>query len=167
MIKRAISGDKDALVRVITLRKEEYYRLAYVYMKNSHDAMDVLEDVIVILYENINKLKKVESFSSWSKTILVNCCKKQLKKKERLVLKETVEGKQEREDIDRVTEEVVINRALEKLKPKHSEVIKLRYFMDMEYKCIARVLRIPEGTVKSRLAIGMRKLKEILGGDYK
>jgi len=166
LIKKAISGDKDALVRAITLRKEEYYKLAYVYMKNSHDVMDVLEDMIVILYENIHKLKKVESFSAWSKTILVNCCKKQLKKKERWVLKHTVEGEEEQEDIDRVTEKVMINGALDKLKPKHSEVIKLRYFMDMEYKCIARVLRIPEGTVKSRIAIGMRKLKEILGGDY-
>lgn len=166
LIKKAISGDKNALVGVITLKKEEYYRLAYVYMKNSHDAMDALEDMIVILYENIHKLKKVESYSAWSKTILVNCCKKQLKKKERWFFKEALEGKEECEDLNRVTEEIVINGALDKLKSKHAEVIKLRYFMDMEYKSIARVLRIPEGTVKSRLAIGMKKLKEILGGEY-
>ncbi|QUH24695.1 RNA polymerase sigma factor [Serpentinicella alkaliphila] len=45
------------------------------------------------------------------------------------------------------------------------EVIKLRYFLDLDYETIGRILKIPIGTVKSRISVGINKLKESLGGD--
>lgn len=57
-IKRAMAGDKDALVSLIMKQKNDYYRLAYVYMKNQEDALDALEDMILILYQRIGSLKK-------------------------------------------------------------------------------------------------------------
>lgn len=48
--------------------------MAYVYMKNHDDALDITEDMILKVYENIKKLKDEHAFYSWSKTILVNCC---------------------------------------------------------------------------------------------
>ena len=74
LIKRAKNGDKEALLELVMSQQTEYYKLAYVYMKDKDQALDALQDMIVILYENISKLKKEESFYSWSKTILVNLC---------------------------------------------------------------------------------------------
>nr|WP_316244830.1 RNA polymerase sigma factor [Paenibacillus senegalensis] len=79
-VKKAKKGDKEALLQLILAQKEAYYRLAYSYMRNEADAMDVLEEMIVRLYERIGHLKKEESFYTWSKTILVNQCKRSLKK---------------------------------------------------------------------------------------
>ena len=75
LVKKAKHGDKDALLTLFMLKKQEYYKLAYIYMKNSEDAMDVMEEMILILYQNIYKIRDEKSFYSWSKTILVNCCK--------------------------------------------------------------------------------------------
>ena len=84
-IKQIRKGNKDALIHLILERKNEYYKLAYVYLGNEEDAMDALEDMIVILYENIKNLRNPESFYSWSKKILVNCCKQILKKRNKII----------------------------------------------------------------------------------
>lgn len=57
LVKRAKQGDKDALVELIMLQKQEYYKLAYAFLNNKEDALDALEDMIVILYERIDRLK--------------------------------------------------------------------------------------------------------------
>jgi RNA polymerase sigma-70 factor (ECF subfamily) len=87
-VKKAKKGNKEALLHLIMSEKDVYYRLAFSYMKNTHDAMDAMEEMIVTLYEKIDQLKKEEAFYSWSKTILVNVCKQLLYKRGKLVLLE-------------------------------------------------------------------------------
>nr|WP_318281162.1 RNA polymerase sigma factor [Paenibacillus bovis] len=86
LVKKAKKGNKEALLQLIMKQKDDYYRLAYSYMGNEHDAMDAMEDMIVRLYENIQHLKKNDSFYSWSKTILVNGCKSLLRNRQSVVL---------------------------------------------------------------------------------
>lgn len=165
LIKQAKKGDKDALLKLVMAQQGDYYKLAYVYMKNQDDALDALQDMILILYENIKKLKKEDSFYSWSKTILVNSCKSKLKKRNKTISIDEIKE----ESIDGVyiesEERIVLEEHLSKLSEIHQEVIKLRYFLDLDYDSISKVLKIPLGTVKSRLNIGINKLKESFGGE--
>jgi RNA polymerase sigma-70 factor (ECF subfamily) len=168
LIKKAKQGDKEALIDLVMDKKQEYYKLAYVYMKNSEDALDAMEDMIVILYENIHKLKKEEAFYSWSKTILVNCCKNTLRKSRKVISLEDI--KEEvleyyTENIEEKNQQIIIEEYMSKLNEKHQEVIKLRYFLDLDYNTIAGILKIPIGTVKSRISIGLQRLKECFGGE--
>ena len=165
LVKRAMHGDKDALVQLIMAEKQDYYKLAYVYMKNSEDAMDAMEDMILILYENIGRLKNESSFYSWSKTILVNCCKNSLKKKNKVVFLETMQIEQSHNPVEEKDEQLRLEKHLGELNSKQQEAIRLRYFMDMDYQSIAELLKIPLGTVKSRISIGLSKLKVVLGGE--
>lgn len=165
LVKKAKQGDKEALVQLIMVEKEAYYKLAYVYMKNAEDAMDAMEDMILILYENISSLKNESSFYSWSKTILVNCCKNSLKKKNKIVFLETLQEQQQDSFAAETDEQLRLERHLGELNPKQQEVIRLRYFMDMDYQSIAALLKVPLGTVKSRISIGLSKLKVVLGGE--
>jgi RNA polymerase sigma-70 factor (ECF subfamily) len=146
-------------------KKSEYYKLAYVYMGNKEDAMDAMEDMVVILHENIKKLKKQESFYSWSKTILVNCCKNTIRRNKKFLL---VDDYKEIEFIENYTsreQTIDLERALKLLNHNQQEAIRLRYFMDMDYESIASLTKTPIGTVKSRISIGLKKLKEIFGGE--
>ncbi|HHV65740.1 MAG TPA: RNA polymerase sigma factor [Peptococcaceae bacterium] len=165
LIKKARKGDKDALLQLIMAQQADYYRLAYVYMRNKEDALDALQDMIIILYRNIFRLKKEESFYSWSRTILVNCCKNKLRNQN----KNTSFYQVEDEAVDGVYMEsedrIVLEKHLSGLSEIHREVIRLRYFLDMDYQTISEILKIPVGTVKSRLNLGMKKLKESFGGD--
>ena len=165
LIKQAKLGNKESLLKLVMNQEAEYYKLAYVYMKNSDDSMDAMQDMIVILYENISNLKKDSSFYSWSKTILVNLCKKRLKEKAKLVSLESIK-EQSIDDVYESSEDsVVLEKYLSKLNENHKEVIKLRYYLDLDYRSIAEILNIPLGTVKSRLSIGMKELKEAVGGE--
>lgn len=161
-VKKAKKGDKDALVQLIMEKNQDYYKIAYVYMKNSEDAMDAM---ILKLYQNINKLKNEKAFDSWSKTILVNCCKNLLRRKKKIVSLENVKEEIYEEDFHNKDSRIMLEEHLSKLNEKHREVIKLRYYLDMDYKTIAQVLKVPIGTVKSRISNGLKKLKVSLGGE--
>lgn len=165
LVKKAKLGEEEALIKLIMDKKLEYYKLAYVYMKNEEDSLDAMQDMIVILYENISNLKKNELFYSWSKKILVNCCKKLLRKRKKDISLELIKEKMSKEVIEQKNNEIMLEEELLKLSKKHQEVIKLRYFLDMDYKSISEILKIPIGTVKSRIAIGIKNLKKSFGGE--
>lgn len=172
-VKRAKEGDKDELLKLIMDEKDNYYKLAYVYMKNKEDSLEVIQDMIIIIYKEISKLKKLNSFYSWSKTILVNLCKKELEKNKKIkayesVIKNEVEITLENEkDISNIQDSIYLKELIEKLNDKQKEVIKLRYFLDYSYEEIATILKIPIGTVKSRLNKGISKLRKDIGGEIK
>lgn len=163
MIKRAKMGDKGVLIELIMSQKQDYYHLAYVYMKNQDDALDAMEDMILKVYENIQRLKDETAFYSWSKTILVNCCKNNLRRKNRVILIRTIpEGSHD--DIFLVKDDQIdVEKHLLKLNKKYQEVLKLRYYLDMEYESMSAILKIPLGTVKSRIHTGLQKLKQSMG----
>lgn len=166
LIKQAKNGDKEALLQLVMAQKLDYYKLAYVYMKNESDSLDAIQDMIVVLYGNIHKLKKDEAFYSWSKTILVNSCKSILRKNKKLVSLEDLKEDRAYEAYDNPEDKIVLAHYLSKLSPAHQEVIRLKYFLELDYETIGQILKIPLGTVKSRLSIGMKNLKESIGGDY-
>ncbi|SCG84376.1 RNA polymerase sigma factor sigV [Proteiniborus sp. DW1] len=165
LVKKAKKGHKDALVQLVMEKKQDYYKLAFIYMKNKDDSLDAMSDMIVILHEKMHQLKKPEAFYSWSKTILVNCCKKILKERNKIVSLEIVEEQGHEGGLRTMDEQIMVEEHLSKLNEKHQEVIRLRYFLDLDYQTISDILKIPLGTVKSRISIGLKNLKESLGGD--
>ena len=165
LVSKAKKGDKEALLELIMTKKNEYYRLAFVYLRNEEDSLDAISDMIIILYEKIYQLKNKKIFYSWSKTILVNCCKKILKEKGRIIPVETIEDKGYEGEMANKDNQMLIEDHLSKLKEIHQDVIKLRYFLDLDYKTISWILKIPVGTVKSRISFGLQNLKKSLGGD--
>lgn len=165
-VKMAEAGDKEALIRLVTDKKDEYYKLAYVYMQDREDAMDAVQDMIIILYDNIKKLKNPDAFYSWSKTILVNCCRNLLKRRNRVVLLEKYEDGEYTEDYQGREQKHDIMKGLQRLNIYQQEAIKLKYFLDMDYETISKIAGVPLGTVKSRISEGLRKLRKVFGGEY-
>ncbi|RJX40289.1 sigma-70 family RNA polymerase sigma factor [Paenibacillus pinisoli] len=169
-VKKAQKGDKEALLQLILAEKEAYYRLAYSYMRNEADAMDVLEEMIVKLYERIGQLKKEESFYSWSKTILVNQCKRLLKRNNRVI------PLGDKPDVNnghigstgisvyrQVEEQMDLQALLTHLNTDQREAIQLKYYHDLDYGSIAAMTRVSTGTVKSRIYQGLQKLRALYG----
>ncbi|PYI53184.1 RNA polymerase sigma factor [Paenibacillus flagellatus] len=172
-VKKARQGDKEALLRLIMAEKDAYYRLAYSYMKNEADAMDVLEDMIVKLYEKIGQLKKEASFYPWSKTILVNRCKLALKQKKKLFpLEDRPEEERGRKlpvagmsEYRQVEEQMHLQALMNRLNDDQREAIRLKYYHDLDYGTIAAITRVSQGTVKSRIFQGLKKLRALYGRD--
>lgn len=165
LVKKAKEGDQNSLVKLVMLQKEDYFKLAYIYLKNSEDAMDAIEDMIVILYEKITRLKKEDAFYSWSKTILVNCCKSIIRKRKKIIFMDILEEPFFDDSITQKDQEILLEKYLSQLNKKQQEVIRLRFFLDLDYQTIGEIVKAPVGTVKSRISTGLRKLRESLGDD--
>lgn len=69
---------------------------------------------------------------------------------------------QAEEELRRLEDFLILHQCISKLPVKHQEVITLRFFEKKQDKEIAQILGKPEGTVKSRLHRGLRKLKEMM-----
>ena len=166
-VEKAKAGDKEALLDLITHKKQELYRLAYVYTNSPEDAMDAMEDMIVILYRQIGSLRSSEQFYSWCKTILVNCCKRIQRKRRKTVELGEATAVITEHGYEALENKSDIISALKTLNEGQQEAIRLRYFMDMDYQSIAKLTRAPLGTVKSRVFNGLKRLRNCLGGEYR
>jgi RNA polymerase sigma-70 factor (ECF subfamily) len=173
LVKKAKKGDKEALVQLVMAEKDAYYRLAFTYLGNEHDAMDAMEEMIVILYEKVDQLKKDVSFYSWSKTILVNHCKQVLRRQKKIVLLEDFNAvyMKDSDHVSRdnpyitIEQKVDIQKSLLRLSVDQREAIELKYFHDLDNQSIADITCVPIGTVKSRVFKGLNKLREYYGGN--
>ncbi|HEX3030023.1 MAG TPA: sigma-70 family RNA polymerase sigma factor [Clostridia bacterium] len=166
LVKKACAGDKEAMISLVMAKKDEYYRLAYTYLLNSHDSMDAMQDMIVLLFKYIGSLKKHDAFYSWSKTILVNCCRNILRKQKKIVPLEHDSQEQYIENYQSKEQKIDIEEHIKRLNVNQQEVLKLRYYMGMDYESIAKLTKVPLGTVKSRISKGLDKLKVVFGGEY-
>lgn len=77
-----------------------------------------------------------------------------------------IEEKETYEAYENPEDRIILDKCLSKLNPIHEEAIRLKYLLDLDYKTIGEILNIPLGTVKSRISIGMKDLREIMGGEY-
>ena len=162
-LEKAMHGDKEAFSRVIIQNKEAMYKTAIVILKNEDDAYDALQEALIKMYRNINKLENKEAFNFWSRRIIVNCCYDIINKNKRVVdittkVAENVE--ETREDVYDCEDSLV--QTLEKIEPDLRLTVTLYYYNDLSTKEIGEILQIPVGTVKSRLARAREKLYQIL-----
>lgn len=167
LVRRAKKGDKEALLQLVMPEKDAYYRLAFAYMKNEHDAMDAMEEMILTLYEKIDQLQKNDAFYSWSKTILVNICKSTLNQQKKVILLESTPEGQHCDQAPFISNEqrLDIQQMLSHLNENQREAIQLKYYHDLDYKTIAVITNVAIGTVKSRIFEGLKKLRELFGGE--
>ena len=80
LIRKAVRGNPDAYGRLIVLYQEYLYKIAFLYMKNEQDALDLVGSTILKGFQNIRTLKKPEWFKTWLTRILINTAKDELKK---------------------------------------------------------------------------------------
>lgn len=147
------------LTRCITEHKENVYRLAYSYVKNKDDALDIVQDSIYKAMTNIENLKDPEAVKSWFYRIVVNTSLDYLRrnKKVQAMDHETMEtfstgAEDAYTDLD-------LQRTLEELPDKYRSVIFLRYFEDMKIEEVAAVLDENVNTVKTRLYQALKYLR--------
>ena len=72
LVKKAQQGDKEAFTELILLLKTDLYKIAKTRLKNDEDVYDVIQETMIIAFNSIKKLKKIESFKSWIIKILIN-----------------------------------------------------------------------------------------------
>lgn len=149
----------EELAELIISCKAGMYRVAYSIVGNDADAQDAVGDTIVRAYENLHKLRKKESAKSWLMQILVNSSKNIVKKKSKWTLLDN--EMEELEDHHAFQSDLMWPLVME-LSEEFRMVVALYYYEQFSVHEISRLLKISEGTVKSRLSRGREKLSKLL-----
>jgi RNA polymerase sigma-70 factor, ECF subfamily len=152
-------NDPNVVTNFLIENREAYYRLAYSYVHNQDDALDIVQEAICKALASSNKLNNASAIKSWFYRIVVNTSIDHIKKNKRFVLVEDNELEalgparcDQYEDYD-------LLEALDKLPLNNRTIVTLRFFEDMTFEEIAEVLNENINTVKSRFYTSLKKLR--------
>lgn len=155
---------KEAAIEQLLLDNyETYYRLAYSYVRQEQDALDIVQESAYKAIKDCHKVKNPQYLSTWLYRIVINTALDLLRKRKREKLWDTVpEAVWE----DRYGD-VDLKYMLEQLDEKSRTVVILRYFEDMRLDEIANILNENLNTVKARLYRTLKKLRmDLEAGAY-
>ena len=185
LVELARSGDRTAFDRLIVKYQKKIVNLCVRLLGNISDGEDAAQDTFVKAYKNIKQFKGNSRFSTWLYAIAINTCrnsrrtwwsklwKKAVKLDKPLTDSNGDSVNYELSDVTTLPSKVLTRKrqialiveAIKKLPEIHRELVILRDFHERSYEEISEITRIPQGTVKSRLARARAALhQEIKGG---
>ncbi|EOU1468823.1 sigma-70 family RNA polymerase sigma factor [Clostridium perfringens] len=166
LIKESMKGNKESFGILIKNNKEYLYKMAFLYVKDEQDALEVIHETVYRAFLNIEKLKKAKFFNTWITRILINVSIDFLKKKgKNEMLDESTPIRKERCEIS-TEEKLDLYNAIDLLNDNYKTVIIMMYFNDMKIKDISKVMETPENTVKTYLRRAKQALGEVLKEGY-
>ena len=155
--RKEITGQTE---KILIDQYERIYRLAYSYVHNEADALDVVQESACKAITQCKNLKDTEKLLPWLCRIVVNTSLDLLRSQ---VKEQPTEELPETATVDKY-EEFDLKEALNRLEPKNCTIIILRYFEDMKIEDIALVVDENVNTVKARLYRSLKKLRVQLDG---
>ena len=182
-LQRAKEGDLKAFEEIYQLYHRRIYNAVYGMLGDPDDAQDVTQDVFMRLHDALPTLRADEAFSTYLYRIALNLCRDRARRKKRVRFQSMDTPRADDDgdvepmefpDAGKLPEELLtsdelqtrVREAVLTLSTDHKAVIVMHHFQGMEVNDIAGILKVPTGTVKSRLARGRdqlhRKLRSYL-----
>ncbi len=181
IVRRCMDGDSSAWAEMVRAHHKRVYALCYRFTGNAADAEDLTQDVFLKIYSNLASFDSGRgSLQVWITTMTRNLLVDNFRRTRNLrataSLDEGWDAHEELKPIDRLTAsgpsphemaahkevEKMVQNALAQVSTELREAVILRDLQDLDYKEIAQVLAIPEGTVKSRISRGRAELARLL-----
>lgn len=181
VVERCLHGDSMAWAELVKAHHRRIYALCYRFTGSSHDAEDLTQDVFIKVYGNLSAFDLGRgSFQTWLTTLARNLLVDHFRRSRNQRVTDSMDAGWEEaseqpiadrlmtagpNQHDRAAQQEIakmVQQALTKISPELREAVILRDLQDMDYKEIAQVLNIPEGTVKSRISRGRAELARLL-----
>ena len=175
-VRRLQRGDTDAFEILVRRHEKTIFNLLYRMLGDYDDAAETSQEVFLSAYRAIGQFRGEANFSTWLYRIAINHATTRRKsanlRQKRLV---PLDGTDMVDDVQAGPAESLetkelresVQRALNDLEPEDAAVILLRDLQDVPYEDVARVLKIPVGTVKSRLHRARQALKARLTATFR
>jgi RNA polymerase sigma-70 factor (ECF subfamily) len=180
-VRRCMDGDSRAWAELVRAHHKRVYGLCYRFTGSPTDAEDLTQDVFLKIYSNLGSFDTARgSLQVWITTMTRNLLVDNFRRtKNQRVTGSLDEGWDQTEELRPVDRLVgrepsphemaarkelskMVQEALSHVSVELREAVILRDLQDMDYKEIAQVLQIPEGTVKSRISRGRAELARLL-----
>jgi RNA polymerase sigma-70 factor (ECF subfamily) len=182
LVRQCTAGDSQAWQQLVASQHRRIYAICYRFTGSGTDAEDLTQEVFLKLYKNLSSFDTQKgSFQTWittlARNLLVDHFRRTRLERASESLDATFDGEEDGPTMaDRLADprpsqeqlvaglelKVRVQNALKQLSPELREAVILRDLEDMDYKEISQVLRIPEGTVKSRISRGRGELARLL-----
>ena len=186
LVRQCMAGDQQAWQQLVTSQHRRIYAICYRFTGSASDAEDLTQDVFLKLYRNLASYDLQKgSFQTWITTLARNLLVDHFRRTRLDRATDSLDAGLSSDSssdsdgptmADRLADprpspehhaaglelKVRIQQALAQLSPELREAVVLRDLEDMDYKDIAQVLHIPEGTVKSRISRGRGELARLL-----
>ncbi len=172
LIRRCQRGDTLAIEALIRRYQNYVFRLCFLVMRNEQDAEDMTQETFLRACRALPRfeIREGTSFEAWLYRIAVNCCRSRMRHRWYQVLPwpdpapQIVAPAEARPDrmVEQGESRDEIVEAIHSLGEKHRLVVILRYYAGLSNEEIAQTLRIPSGTVRSRLHTARQRLKSLL-----
>ncbi len=187
LVRRCLSGDAVAWEEIVQRYHRRIYNICYRFAGSPDDAQDLTQEVFIKMYRTLNSYDLGRgAFMTWVTTVTRNLLVDHFRKSKQDRMTDSLDTvASEHEDAMPLSEQIpdkaappdsgvqsretreAVHRALQKLSPELREAVILRDLQDMDYREIAGVLRVPEGTVKSRINRGRAELARLLQRTYR
>ena len=188
LLRRCLSGDAAAWEDIVRRYQRRIYNICYRFAGSAEDADDLTQEVFIKMYKTLNSYDVERgAFLTWVTTITRNLLVDHFRKGKHDRLTDSLDATPAQEEDGRSLGEQIedkstaspaeqvrsreageaVHEALQKLSPELREAVILRDLQDMDYKEIAGVLKVPEGTVKSRINRGRAELARLLSRTYR
>lgn len=173
-------GNADAFEVLVERHQKKMLNIAFRMMGDYDEACDVAQEAFLAAYKSIKKFKAEAKFSTWLYRIVINYSKNRLKqiggrkRREGVSLDDSGEVKTEGvlnqsadcdnpgKSLEMREREVQVQKCIASLDEDYREVLILRDIQGFSYEEIRDILKIPDGTVKSRLSRARNVLKDCL-----
>ena len=186
LVRRCVAGDAAAWQEIVQQYNRRIYNICYRFSGSADDAADLTQEVFIKIYRTLNTFDGSRAaFMTWVTTVTRNLLVDHFRKgkydrvtdsldatpgnqEDGLSIGEQLEDRQATAEAQVQSQETqkLVHEALQKLSPELREAVILRDLQDMDYKEIAIVLKVPEGTVKSRINRGRTELARLLQRTY-
>jgi RNA polymerase sigma-70 factor (ECF subfamily) len=185
LVDRFKNGDESAFNEMVSRHWDRIYGMVHQLLRNQQDAEEVTQDAFIRAHRGLVNFRGDSAFSTWLYQIATNLARNRYwywwrRKRDKTVsfdqpvsadndtpLSEVFATEMETPGDITVTREFVdrIAEGMDKLSPKHREILILRNVKNMAYEEIAEVLGISVGTVKSRIARAREGLRALIEED--
>jgi len=187
LVRRCLAGDAGAWEDIVRAYNRRIYNLCYRFTNSADNAEDLTQEVFIKVYRTLASYDVEKgAFTTWVTTLTRNLLVDHFRRSRMDRLTESIDaGRTEEDDSVSLSERLpdrgpspadrlasqetqkMVQRALARISPDLREAVILRDLQDMEYKEISKVLRVPEGTVKSRINRGRTELARLLSRNKK
>lgn len=165
LVKKAINGNEEAFETLVKNESDKLYRIAFLYVRNKEDALDVIQESIYKAFISIKQLKEAKYFQTWLTKILIRSCYDLLKKKKKVVsMDDKIERNFAGKSSGDMDGKIDLVYAVSSLNQNYKTVIILFYFRDLPIASIAKTMGKPENTIKTYLRRAKLELKGLLEG---
>ena len=166
LVRRCLAADEEAWASLVERHAGYLYALAVRGFRFSpEEAEEVLQDTFAQVYEHLADYRGTGPLGAWMGAIAKNVARQRLRSRSRhpgSSLPEEAADTAQQQALEAVEESLLVRDVLARLEPPCGEVLRRFFVMDQKYAEIASAMQIPEGTVASRIARCLVRLRQAL-----